>query len=105
MKCYVGTWNDCRQYKCTPDYFDHIHPKDFPEQLEHYKDLEYPGKEEIKLWTNNTRIVACFNPSNVIVCYKGKTKVLDQHPKYNTWKDEMDSGELWSLFGESWVGD
>lgn len=28
---------------------------------------------------------------------------LDQHPRFDQWKDEMAPGELWSLFGESWI--
>jgi predicted ATPase len=28
---------------------------------------------------------------------------LSRHPKFQKWKDEMHSGELWSLFGEKWV--
>jgi len=28
---------------------------------------------------------------------------LTRHPKFETWKDEMSAGEMWSLFGEKWV--
>lgn len=28
---------------------------------------------------------------------------LMSHPKFEQWKNEMDPGELWSLFGEKWV--
>jgi predicted ATPase len=28
---------------------------------------------------------------------------LTRHPKFQKWKDEMHSGELWSLFGEKWA--
>ena len=28
---------------------------------------------------------------------------LTDHPKFQTWKDEMAPGELWSLFGEKWL--
>jgi predicted ATPase len=30
---------------------------------------------------------------------------LAQHPKFQKWKDEMHPGELWSLFGETWVAE
>jgi predicted ATPase len=30
---------------------------------------------------------------------------LTEHPKFETWKDEMSSGEMWSLFGERWLAD
>jgi len=28
---------------------------------------------------------------------------LDQHPDFEKWKEEMSPGEMWSLFGESWL--
>lgn len=28
---------------------------------------------------------------------------LTQHPKFQTWKDEFNAGEMWSFFGEQWV--
>ena len=28
---------------------------------------------------------------------------LVQHPEFETWKEEMNPGEMWSLFGEQWV--
>jgi AAA domain, putative AbiEii toxin, Type IV TA system/AAA ATPase domain len=28
---------------------------------------------------------------------------LTDHPKFQTWKDEMAPGEMWSLFGEKWL--
>jgi predicted ATPase len=28
---------------------------------------------------------------------------LTRHPKFETWKDEFHSGEMWSVFGEKWV--
>lgn len=28
---------------------------------------------------------------------------LTQHPKFQTWKDEFNAGEMWSLFGEQWA--
>jgi predicted ATPase len=30
---------------------------------------------------------------------------LDEHPDFEKWKYEMRPGELWSLFGEKWVGE
>jgi predicted ATPase len=30
---------------------------------------------------------------------------LTEHPDFGRWKDEMTPGEMWSLFGEKWVGD
>ena len=28
---------------------------------------------------------------------------LQDHPKYEKWKDELAPGEMWSLFGEKWM--
>ena len=28
---------------------------------------------------------------------------LIDHPKFETWKEEMAPGEMWSVFGEKWV--
>jgi hypothetical protein len=30
---------------------------------------------------------------------------LASHPKFPKWKDEMSPGEMWSLFGETWVAE
>jgi len=30
---------------------------------------------------------------------------LTDHPDFDKWKDEMAPGEMWSLFGEKWVGE
>lgn len=30
---------------------------------------------------------------------------LTQHPKFQTWKDEFNAGEMWSFFGEQWVNE
>lgn len=30
---------------------------------------------------------------------------LTEHPDFDKWKDEMAPGEMWSLFGEKWVGE
>ena len=30
---------------------------------------------------------------------------LTDHPKFDTWKEEMAPGEMWSLFGETWLAE
>ena len=30
---------------------------------------------------------------------------IEQHPKFDQWKDEMAPGEMWSLFGEKWLAE
>jgi predicted ATPase len=33
------------------------------------------------------------------------TEPMTQHPKYEKWKEEFHSGEMWSVFGEEWVAE
>ncbi len=30
---------------------------------------------------------------------------IENHPKFEEWKDEMAPGEMWSLFGEKWLAE
>lgn len=67
----------------------------------------------------NTQIIAtshspylldCLDPSEVrltTLLDDGSTACarLDEHPEFETWKDEMAPGEMWSLFGEKWVAE
>lgn len=46
--------------------------------------------EQVRLMT--------IGPDGYSVCGR-----LVDHPQFNTWKDEMAPGELWSLFGEKWI--
>lgn len=62
---------------------------------------------ENDVYSNNMDVVRFFKPENVI-CVKvsegQKTmKPITEHPKYEKWQNEMDSGELVSLFGFDWV--
>ena len=34
-----------------------------------------------------------------------RCRLLTDHPKFATWKEEMAPGEMWSLFGEKWLAD
>jgi predicted ATPase len=46
---------------------------------------------------NQVRIMAADENGHAL-CGK-----LTDHPKFQTWKDEMAPGEMWSLFGEKWL--
>lgn len=58
--------------------------------------------------THSPYMLDCMEPTEVRMTYlndDGSTVCapLTRHPKFQKWKDEMHSGELWSLFGEKWV--
>jgi hypothetical protein len=51
------------------------------------------------LTPDQVRIMAA-DPDGNALCGK-----LSDHPKFETWKEEMAPGELWSLFGENWLAE
>jgi predicted ATPase len=54
--------------------------------------LDYLKSEEVRLLT--------IDPDGYSVCGK-----LTDHPQFEKWKGEMAPGEMWSLFGEKWLGE
>lgn len=52
--------------------------------------LHHLEPEEVRLTT--------LGDDGSVVCGR-----LDEHPKFEKWKEEMTPGELWSLFGEKWL--
>lgn len=61
------------------------------------------------VYCNNMDIVRYYKPENVIVVYIDDVceyqAPLTKHPQFEKWCDEMDSGEMFSLFGNKWVAD
>jgi hypothetical protein len=61
------------------------------------------------VYSNNMDFVKYYRPEQVLVRYKHPvhpffvTKFLTEHPKFEMWADEMDSGEMVSVFGCEWV--
>ncbi|MGL4420141.1 MAG: AAA family ATPase [Gemmataceae bacterium] len=53
--------------------------------------LDYLHPEQV-------RIVAAGSDGNAL-CRR-----LSDHPKYDKWKGEFHPGEMWSVFGEKWIG-
>lgn len=63
---------------------------------------------QIVATTHSPYMLDCMEPDEVrMTCLRddGSTACdsLPHHPKFKKWKDEMDPGEMWSLFGEEWV--
>lgn len=53
-------------------------------------------------------LVACMKPEEVLCMHLGddglsRMAPLTAHPDFDRWKDEMNPGEFWSLFGDDWV--
>jgi len=95
MKCFVGEIGFSPA--AVAEFLVHAHPRDFATILS-IKQRE--GREHI--WTNNAHAVDWFLPENVFVCSKNGIKSITEHPKFLQWKDEMLSGEFWSMVGEDW---
>ncbi len=58
--------------------------------------------------THSPYLLDCVEPNEVRMTHlndDGSTMcaALTRHPKFQKWKDEFHSGEMWSLFGEKWV--
>lgn len=63
---------------------------------------------QIVATTHSPYLLDCIEPQEVRMTYlrdDGSTACdsLMNHPKFEKWKNEMASGEMWSLFGEEWV--
>lgn len=58
--------------------------------------------------THSPYLLDCMEPNEVRMTHlsdDGSTVCapLTRHPKFQKWKDEFHSGEMWSLFGEKWL--
>lgn len=68
---------------------------------------EIPGLQIIAT-THSPEVVAHMKPEEVLVLalddegYSHCAR-MDEHPEFERWKDEMNPGEFWSVFGEDWV--
>lgn len=95
---YVGDYDDVLMLHPVTAPPTTMNPKDF---------FEHANSLRRDVYSNNMDFVRFYKPENVaVVCkYDGcmSVKKLTSHPKYEKWKDEMDSGEMVSLFGFDWV--
>lgn len=60
------------------------------------------------VYSNNMDFVRFYKPENVMVVRntdrgEQKIKCLTECPGFDKWKDEFDSGEMFSVFGNEWV--
>lgn len=58
--------------------------------------------------THSPYLLACVKPEEVLCMHLGEDGLsrmapLTDHPDFERWKDEMNPGEFWSLFGDEWV--
>lgn len=95
---YVGDYDDMLM----------LHPAIAPPSTMNPKDFfDYAKKISQPIYSNNMDFVRFYKPENVMVVCKENgvlsVRKLTKHPQYEKWKDEMDSGELVSLFGFQWV--
>jgi predicted ATPase len=69
--------------------------------------LETNPDLQIVATTHSPYLLDCMEPNEVRMTYlqDGSTLCapLEEHPKFETWKEEMAPGEMWSLFGEQWL--
>lgn len=93
---YVGDYDDVLMLQIAPPTT--MNPKGF---------FEYANSLQSHVYSNNMDFVKFYKPENVAVVCKHdgcmSVRKLTSHPKYEKWKDEMDSGEMVSLFGFDWV--
>jgi hypothetical protein len=98
--CYYTDYSISATVTLFPE-FRAMHPRDFKAFV------DAKAKENPNLdfgYCNNSILVNYFPAENVIVhSHQGNTKRLSEHPKWNLWKDELNSGEFWSVVGESWI--
>lgn len=86
-----------------------LHPKAQRELIELLRGLlQNDPALQIIATTHSPYLLDCMEPSEVRMTHlndDGSTvcAALSEHPKFEKWKNEFHSGEMWSLFGEQWV--
>lgn len=87
-----------------------LHPKAQRELIELLRGVQTTNPDiQIVATTHSPYMLDNMQPNEVQVTYlreDGTTacESLTKHPKYEKWKDEFHAGEMWSVFGEDWVG-
>lgn len=91
-KLYVGRLEFVPSGVPRLDEFDRSHPKDFGQVA-----VNRDG------WTNCPYVVDLYPAEDVYCCGPLGVRRLADWWKYDCWKDELTTGELWSMVGEDWV--
>lgn len=92
-RVYVGDFNSApKDVNILPDEFHRIHPRDF-------KNTKFPEY----FFTNNPCVVDRFEADEVYCCHNGNIKQLSEHKDFTKWEKEFNTGEFWSMVGETWV--
>lgn len=79
-----------------------LHPKDQKELMNKVKAIESQGT--FIFTTNSPYMVDELKMSQVQVWYKGKYKLLSEHPDAKWGSKTLTTGEFWDANGEDWVG-
>jgi predicted ATPase len=86
-----------------------LHPKAQRELIDLLRGMQMSKPEiQIAAATHSPYMLDEMQPNEVLVTYlkeDGSTacEPLTRHPKFEKWKNEFHSGEMWSVFGEQWV--
>ncbi len=86
-----------------------LHPKAQRELIDLLRGVQTTNPEiQIVGSTHSPYLLDCMKANEVRMIQlsdDGSTDcaALSRHPKFQKWKNEMHSGELWSMFGEKWV--
>ena len=86
-----------------------LHPKAQKELITLLRGLLDTNPDlQIVATTHSPYLLDCMQPAEVRMTHltdDGSTHCapLTRHPKFEKWKDEFHSGEMWSMFGEKWV--
>ena len=87
-----------------------LHPKAQRELIMLLRGVQATNPDiQIVASTHSPYMLDNMQPNEVKVTYlreDGTTAcdTLSHHPKFEKWKDEFHAGEMWSVFGEEWVG-
>jgi len=88
-----------------------LHPKAQREIVPMIRELLAASPDlQIVATTHSPYLVDVLKPEEVritTVADNGEVQcaMLDRHPDFDRWKDEMSPGEFWSAVGESWVAE
>jgi hypothetical protein len=81
---------------------DGLHPMEQGAFVLKIKDSIHPTTN-LTFTTNSPYILGELTPEEVSVFFKGKSKLLSEHPDIDRGINMLDMGEFWDAEGEDWV--